>query len=222
MLLDRINLYLTERRKTTKVEMTRRKRELKIAKTKDAGEELYADFTKFLATYLNALDTDELIDYKIMNRVKAEELVTNMASAHEEVQALLDKLHIDSEKFVRRFWTKMDMKVVIQDTVDMLLKGAKQAEEITESVNVKSSKSQYDKLKRDICSYYRSKGKDVDNCDEVVLDEVLDGFDSWDDVEDDMNLSSNRFTVRGYEIKKGVLKYIIDTFKGTELDPFNY
>jgi len=119
----RLDLFLTERRMTTKVEMTKAERELKLAKAKDTGVELYPDFTKFLAVYLNSLKGKELNTYRIINREKAAELVRAVSSAHPNMQALLDKLHLDSEAFVTRFFTKMDMKNAIQDAVMMLLKG---------------------------------------------------------------------------------------------------
>jgi hypothetical protein len=109
--------------------MVKAKRGLKVAKSKDVGDELYTDFTKFLSKYLNMLDNDELVQYRVMNRDKAEELILNMSSVHEEVQAILDKLHLDAAKFVSRYWNKMDMKVSIQDTVIMLLKGKMESEE---------------------------------------------------------------------------------------------
>jgi len=122
-LTKRLDLFLTERRMTTKVEMTRAERELKIAKGKDTGLDLYPDFTKFLAIYLNSLQGKELNPYRIINREKAMELVSKVASDHPNIQAVLDKLHLNPEAFVNRFWSKMDMKNAIQDAVAMLLKG---------------------------------------------------------------------------------------------------
>ena len=123
MKLDRIDLFLTERRKTTKVEMIKAERQLKLAKGKDTGVDLYADFTKFLATYLNSLDNKGLTQYRIINREKAIELVGAVASAHENMQAVMDKFHLDPEAFVGRFWTKMDMKNALQDAIKLLMKG---------------------------------------------------------------------------------------------------
>ena len=122
-LKKRLDLFLTERRMTTKVELVRADRELKIAKGKDVGIELYPDFTKFLATYLNSLKGKELNPYRVINRERAMELVGKVASAHPNMQAVLDKLHLDPEAFVNRFWSKMDIKNAIQDAVKLLLKG---------------------------------------------------------------------------------------------------
>jgi hypothetical protein len=121
--LKRIDMFLTERRMTTKVEMTKAERELKLAKGRDIGVELYADFTKFLAVYLNTLKSKELSPYKIITREKAEELVSAVVSTHPNMQAVLDKLNLDPKSFVSRFWSKMDMKQSLQDAVMMLLKG---------------------------------------------------------------------------------------------------
>jgi hypothetical protein len=123
--LSRINLFLIERKLTTKVEFIKAERELKIAKGKDAGIDLYPDFTKFLAIYLNGLKSKDLAPYRIINKKNAEELVTQVTSSHPNMQAVLDKLNLDPKGFVSRFWTKMGMKSSIQDAIKMLLKGEK-------------------------------------------------------------------------------------------------
>ena len=79
---DRIKLFLNERTKTTRTAMVKAERGLKIEKSKDTGPELYVDITKFLAIYLNSLDTKNLNVYKIINREKAEQMVTDMVAAH--------------------------------------------------------------------------------------------------------------------------------------------
>jgi hypothetical protein len=125
MNLDRIDLFLTERRKATKTEVFKAERDLKLAKGKDSGVNLYPDFTKFLATYLNTLENKDLNQYRVMTREKAVTLVTAVASAHPNMQAILDKLSLEPKAFVSRFWNKMDMKSALQDAIKMLLKGEK-------------------------------------------------------------------------------------------------
>lgn len=122
---EKIDIFLTERRKTTRVEMVRAERELKIDKTKDTGPELYVDMVKFLATYLNSLNVKDMVQYKVMNREKAEQLISAMVSAHPNAQAVLTKLNLDAKQFVSRYWTKMDMKYAIQDAINLLIRGEK-------------------------------------------------------------------------------------------------
>lgn len=127
---DKIDCFLNERTKTTKVQMVKTRRELKKEKSRDTSVELYDDLVRFLSTYLNTMDTKDLVKYKVMNRKKAIEMVEGMASSTPEAQAMLTKIHLDPEKLVARFWTLKDMKTVIEDTVNMLLKGTK-PDEIT-------------------------------------------------------------------------------------------
>ncbi len=124
----RLSRILMERTRETKVQMTRAEREAKLAKGRDMGADLYKDFTKFMADYLNSLKSEDLTQYKIMNRDKAVQLVSNMITAHPQALAMLGKMHLPPEKFVARFWNKMDMKEAIQGAVTMMLKGAKGAE----------------------------------------------------------------------------------------------
>ena len=124
-LTEKIDFFLNERRRTTKTEMTRAKRVLKIEKSRDVGLELYDDFLTFLSTYLNTMESKELVKYKIINRKKAEELISAMSSSVPEFQAILEKLHFEPDKFVTRYWNLKDMKITIQDAVDILLKGKK-------------------------------------------------------------------------------------------------
>ena len=158
----RIDLFLTERRMTTKVEMTKAERELKLAKGKDTGLELYPDFTKFLAIYLNSLKGKELNPYRIINREKAMELVSKVAADHPNMQAVLDKLHLDPEAFVARFWSKMDMKNAIQDAIKMLLKG----EQNVVIATSKESKEEPVEEEKDLCTCAKpKKGKFISQGD---------------------------------------------------------
>jgi hypothetical protein len=150
MNLDKkLNLFLTERRKTTRAEMTKATRQLRMDKAKDTGIELYPDFTKFMATYLNSLDSKDLAQYRTISRDKAVQLIQAIASSNEMAQAVLDKMHLDAEHFVSRFWTKMQMKPAIQDAIVMLMKGekgvtvttpAKEAEVVDEETKPKEHK----------------------------------------------------------------------------------
>jgi len=124
-LTDKINFLLNERRKTTKTEMTVARRELKKEKSRDTSVDLYDDIVRFLSTHLNSMDTKDLVKFKVMTRKKAIEMITGLASSVPEAQAMLDKMHLEPEKFVSRYWTLKDMKIMIQDSVDMLLKGEK-------------------------------------------------------------------------------------------------
>lgn len=120
---QKLNRFLIERKKSTKVEITKGERQLKIDKGRDSGDELYRDFTKFLSLYLNSLENKDLQMLKVINRDKAAALVQSMADIHPEVKAILDKMHLEPAKFVARFWNKMDIKTTWQDVVTMLMKG---------------------------------------------------------------------------------------------------